>query len=261
MEEAEHSPLRRRPGYTGHHLRPSSRGGNHKKENVIEINHKALHRPYHTLFANLWPHEAALLLFFSWTTFVPGSNSARYARDTLGGYGNAWRTLFDDINTPSEAVVRIFDAFVKSAQVREFASYARKIIQYAQAHALQGMHDHIRTIPGPWVKDASYVRLFGELYPHEAILLVMLSWRTICPHKESFLPGTLLDKDKHPARASFQNRIKAWNLLFGEHATPWEAVETIERKFGGIRRSPSCQLITHAKRICRRMEKSGLLRF
>lgn len=272
MAEETQQSSRWRPGHSGHHLRPSSRGGNHTTinvdiveghdtANVVEIDSKALHRPYHTLFFNLWPHEAAFLLFFSWVTLVPHRNRARYARDAFGGYDRAWETLFGGIEDPLNAVSCIYSNFARSNEVREFALYARKIIQYAQAHSTVSIYDYIRTIPGAWTKDDSYIRLFHELYPHEVIILVMLSWRTICPHKERTLANTLLDKDGRPAKESFRKRIDAWNTLFGEHATPWEVVEAIKRKFGGSRRSPTWQLIIQAKRFCRRMEKSGLLQF
>jgi hypothetical protein len=249
-----------RAGYSGHHLRPSSRGGNHTSTNVIEMHDETFHKPYHRLFFNMWPHEAATLIFFAWQTQNPKVGPARYAHESLALYEGAWDVLFKDHSTPEEVCNCLAVEFAKSQETRRHMKHAQKIFDFAQAHKIAGIQGNLRVVPNGWREDERYSRLFQLLYPHEAMLIVFLAWDTFCPHRERVLPHTLLDTGGNPIKSTFAKRIEAWDSLFGEQAEPWQVLEIIAKRFGGSRKSPQRDLIKEAQRICRAVEKSGLLK-
>lgn len=123
---------------TSHHFRPRSRGGMDGAPNERSIDDKTLHHPYHTLFGNLRPNEAILLLLFSFQTICPymernesgtknnriGFGSRIKAWDAMFGESEDWDSLAGQTNNMKRAIGKIIKEFVKTIEDKGLATRA-----------------------------------------------------------------------------------------------------------------------------------------
>src|SRR5487761_136383 len=131
MEEGFREPVQK--GYDWHHVRPGSRGGLSDRSNLIYIPRHTLHDPYHKIFRNLWPHEAALLLFFCWETQNPFLDGGRYNHTTLYHVERAWQILFDG-NQDKETAIRTLRRTILPVQ----SAVARDVFEvFERAHRVR----------------------------------------------------------------------------------------------------------------------------
>ena len=134
---------------TRHHFRPRSRGGMDGLPNEVGIDDNRLHRPYHTLFSNLRPSEAILLLLFSFETICPYLEKAEpNTKDNRRGFVSrmrAWDTLFGECDdwTPLGVHIKNMKSAIRKV-VEEFAQTKedKKLVMSA---LWKGMNENVLT--------------------------------------------------------------------------------------------------------------------
>ena len=245
--------------FNKHHYRPRSRGGDNSHKNYQRISKEGLHEPYHHLFTNLRPHEVVILFIFSWgTQYIPYTGQA-YSQESADKYTEilaSWRKLFGENESSKNAIRTIKNMFVRTRQDGILMSRALRFSAIADSHDIVRLSEQKRAKheeQSAWVKNKAYRCIFGRLDPHEAILLVGLSWDTICPHQEFLTPHTFAQADGK-MRRQMKTRISEWNSLFGENMDRWTVIYVLRSLCNPNDQPVESQLIKQALDICRKME-------